>query len=141
MKNKIIKKHILNIFFILFLLPLFSCNINESNIDKELRKWNIEVVGEAEIKKTDLPESLKSQPWSSIKYACNECDYNLNKYKGKSLELRIYPIDQIYRDKEGLNVCILLYEEEIVCVYKSVRKNSHFAPGIFSADDMDNISN
>lgn len=104
-------------------------------ISEELKKLNIQVIGQPKQIEFQLPSALTSSNWGLKKTICEEGGYNLSLYVGESVLLTSYAINERF-ENESLDAWIISKGDKIACVYKSVREDSILAPGIFSVKDQ-----
>ena len=112
---------------------------NQNEIMSELKKLNITATGKPEQMELQLPEILSDDNWGVKKIACEEGGYNLSVYAGKTILLTKYSTNEIYDNAEPLDVWVVSSGEKVVCVYKTVVKNSNMAPGVFSVKENPSI--
>lgn len=97
-----------------------------NKIDESLNSYGIPAIGDPEIKTVRLPKNLnKDMGWSLTNTFCEKEGYNLEKYKGKRLSKWAFDtvdlcdscsLQFLFKSK----VYILLYGDEIACVYKTI---------------------
>ena len=97
----------------------------------ELRRLNIEVMGQSEQVEIELPPTLSGPNWGLKKALCEKGGYNLSASSGKKLLFTSYAINELWNNEEPLDVRVVSNGHDIACVYKSVRGNSQVTPGIF----------
>lgn len=82
----------------------------------------------------ELPVDLSGPQWALKAQVCREAGYDIDTYGGYVVSLKETYIDEYY-ETEPLSLWEMYYKGEIICAYKSVRKESLLMPGIFSEND------
>jgi len=104
--------------------------VDRDIILSELKRLDIKIVSQPKQIELQLPLAFTDSNWSLKKAVCEEGEYDLSPYAGKSVLLTSYPILEKY-ENEPLDVWIVTIGDKIVCVYKAVREDSGLAPGVF----------
>ena len=106
--------------------------VSENFIQKELAKWNITVTGEGESKEITFPEDFKTPPWYHINNACKDAGYSLDQFAKETVNETQYPINEIFGNRDSLQVVVLHKNNEVIGIYKSVRPGSTAGGGVMS---------
>lgn len=120
--------------FLVFLI-LGCVQQSDENV-KILNNLGMHAVGSGNKIDVILAENLsETAEWGIIEDICNEGGYNLTKYAGQTIELDSYSISEMY-DNVPLNAHIISsINGEIICVYKSMRGENTYAPGVFPVNN------
>jgi hypothetical protein len=131
-------------FFILGLcvlgLTTYCANDNENleGVDEvvrqEIERLGFETTGEATVQTIELPSQLDDANWGLKAMECQEGGYNLYFYAGETVTLTSVDITETCQG-EPLTLWVVSKDEDIICVYKTVREGSSAAPGVWSVYD------
>ncbi len=111
-----------------------ACPEAGSAILKKLDMLGIVVVGQSSQQDIILPPVLSDANWGLKNEICQQSGYNLSSYAGKSVKLISYNIEEKYKN-EPLAVWVVVSDETIACIYKTVRQDSSMAPGVFPVNN------
>ena len=103
----------------------------EAVISDELKRLNIETVGESKQYEVILPEDLMAGAmWGVRTPTCKAGGYDIEKYAGLKVDITTFSIVEPNFDSKFLSVHVVTRAEAIVCVYKS---NDALMSGIYRA--------
>ena len=76
------------------------------------------------------PTFVSTSEWAPTNNACAGGGYDLSLYSGKNVSVASYTSSEMF-NKEPLDVKVISNGYKIVCVFRSVKKGSTVAPGVF----------
>jgi hypothetical protein len=131
---------ILSLFALLGLTTYCASDENLEGVDEvvrqEIERLGFETTGEATVQTVDLPSQLDDANWGLKAMVCQEGGYDLYFYAGETVTLTSVDITETCQG-EALRLWVVSKDEDIICVYKTVREGSGAAPGVWSVYDKD----
>jgi hypothetical protein len=134
----------LKAFFVLGLFVLgltTNCATNDEGLEgvdevvrQEIELLGFDTTGEATVETIDLPSQLDDANWGLKAIVCQEGGYDLYFYAGETVTLTSVDITETCQG-EPLRLWVVSKDEDIICVYKTVREGSSAAPGVWSVHD------